>query len=96
MEIEQTLIRRVIVKALGFALIGILLINVMYLIDALQSVDGSANWSIQWQLGRLNVNGNPVGLGVFSWAGIKFMGLVIAAVIATEYLRARRHASTHL
>jgi len=73
---------KTILKAIGYAVLTLLLINLIYFIIELNTKDIIDNWKIAYKHGTFAINGNNVGLSI---TDEKAIGIMLIPFLYTLY-----------
>ena len=76
---------KTILKAIGFAVIALLVVNLVYFLIELSNTDIAESWSFAFNHGNFYLNQKPVGLELFSSKANGLMMIVLIAVLIFEF-----------
>ncbi len=76
---------KTLLKALGYAILALLVVNLIYFIIELNSTNSSNEWSLAFKHGTFKVNEQLTGLKLWSAKANGLMLIVVLSVLFTEY-----------
>lgn len=76
---------KTLLKALGFAILTLIIVNVIYFIIALKNTELLNNWSIVFKHGTFRINEQITGLRLLSSKANGIMLIVFISVLLSEY-----------
>jgi len=79
----------IFLKALGYALIGLIFVNIIYFLIEFNSIDKAQNWNFVYKYGQFSINDKPVGLKIFSPKANGFMLIIFLLALMPELKKKR-------
>lgn len=80
---------KILLKALGYSILTLIVVNIIYFIIALKNTDLLNNWSIVFKYGTFKINEQIIGLKLFSPKANGLMLMVIIIVFIIEYRKSK-------
>ncbi len=76
---------KILLKALGFAILSLIIVNIIYFMVALKNIELLNNWNVVFKHGTFRINEQITGLKLFSSKANGIMLIVFISVLLTEY-----------
>ena len=76
---------KTLLKALGFAILTLIIVNIIYFMIALKNTELLNNWNIVFKHGTFRINEQITGLKLFSSKANGIMLVVFISVLLSEY-----------
>ena len=73
-----------LLKALGFAILTLVIVNIIYFMIALKNTELLNNWNIVFKHGTFRINDQIIGLKLFSSKANAIMLLIFISVLLSE------------